>query len=95
VIFYVIPADPARQVCGQRATPQCIVRARHFLGTDRPVLVQYGKFLDRLVVHRSLGRSFTTRQDVKWSSLRRSASSCSTSSSTRSTRGSTRGSGSP
>jgi peptide/nickel transport system permease protein len=64
VIFYVIPADPARQVCGQRATPQCIVRARHFLGTDRPVLVQYGKFLDRLVVHRSLGRSFTTRQDV-------------------------------
>ena len=64
VIFYVIPADPARQACGQRATRQCIVRARHFLGTDRPVLVQYGKFLDRLVVHRSLGRSFTTRQDV-------------------------------
>jgi peptide/nickel transport system permease protein len=64
VIFYVIPADPARQACGQRATPECVQRARHFLGTDRPVLVQYGKFLDRLVVHHSLGRSFTTRQDV-------------------------------
>ena len=64
VIFFVIPADPARQTCGQRATPECIARAQHFLGTDRPVLVQYGRFLDRLVVHQSLGRSFTNRQDV-------------------------------
>jgi len=64
VIFFVIPADPARQMCGQRATPQCIHRAQHFLGLDRPVAVQYGLFLDRLVVHQSLGRSFTNRQDV-------------------------------
>ena len=64
VIFYVIPADPARQACGQRATPECVARARHFFGTDRPVLVQYGRFLDRLVVHQSLGHSFTNRQDV-------------------------------
>ena len=64
VIFYVIPADPARQACGQRATTECIQRARHFLGVDRPVLVQYVRFLDRLVVHQSLGRSFTNRQDV-------------------------------
>jgi peptide/nickel transport system permease protein len=64
VIFYVIPADPARQACGQRATPECVARARHFFGTDRPVLVQYGRFLDRLVVHHSLGHSFTNRQDV-------------------------------
>lgn len=64
VIFFVIPADPARQVCGQRATAECITRARHFLGLDRPMVVQYALFLDRLVVHRSLGRSFTNRQDV-------------------------------
>jgi peptide/nickel transport system permease protein len=64
MIFFIIPADPARQVCGQRATPTCIERARHFLGLDRPVPVQYARFLDRLVVHQSLGRSFTTRQDV-------------------------------
>src|SRR5437763_6929106 len=64
VIFFVIPADPARQVCGQRATASCIERARHFLGLDQPLIVQYGRFLDRLVVHRSLGRSFTNRQDV-------------------------------
>jgi len=64
VIFFVIPQDPARQVCGQRATPQCIESARHFLGLDRPLAVQYGLFLDRLVVHHSLGRSFTNRQSV-------------------------------
>jgi peptide/nickel transport system permease protein len=64
VIFFVVPADPARQVCGQRATAECVVRARHFLGLDQPMIVQYGRFLDRLVVHQSLGRSFTNRQDV-------------------------------
>jgi len=64
MIFFVIPADPARQVCGQRATASCIERARHFLHLDQPVAVQYVQFLNRLVVHQSLGRSFTTRQDV-------------------------------
>ena len=47
VIFFVIPADPARQVCGQRATAMCVERARHFLGLDQPMIVQYGRFLDR------------------------------------------------
>src|SRR5918911_2668876 len=64
VIFFIIPADPARLACGQRATPECIKRAAHFLGTDRPIYIEYLKFLDRLVVHQSLGRSFTTRQSV-------------------------------
>jgi peptide/nickel transport system permease protein len=64
IIFYAIPADPARLACGQRATPECVHRAAHFLGTDRPVYVQYVRFLDRLVVHHSLGRSFTNRQSV-------------------------------
>jgi peptide/nickel transport system permease protein len=64
VIFFIIPADPARQACGQRATPECIKRAAKFLGTDQPVYVQYGKFMKRLVVDRDLGRSFTNRQSV-------------------------------
>jgi peptide/nickel transport system permease protein len=64
LIFFIIPADPARLACGQRATPQCIEGARHFLGLDKPVPVQYAYFLKRLVLHHSLGRSFTNRQDV-------------------------------
>jgi peptide/nickel transport system permease protein len=73
VIFFIIPADPARQACGQRATPECIQRAAKFLGTDKPVYVQYGKFMGRLMpigLHPvrfktpNLGRSFTNRQQV-------------------------------
>jgi len=64
VIFYIIPADPARLACGQRATQDCVDRAAKFLGTDRPVYVQYGKFLKRLVLEQNLGRSFTNRQSV-------------------------------
>jgi peptide/nickel transport system permease protein len=73
VIFFIIPADPARQVCGQRATPECIERASHFLGTDRPVWYQYKLFMGRLMPvgidplrfkTPDLGRSFTNRQSV-------------------------------
>jgi len=64
VIFFIIPADPARLACGQRATPDCVARARHFYGLDRPVPIQYAQFLKRLVVDHSLGRSFTNRQSV-------------------------------
>jgi peptide/nickel transport system permease protein len=48
VIFYVIPANPAALTAGKAATFEDIKRAEHFLGTDRPVYVQYGLFLNRL-----------------------------------------------
>src|SRR5256885_15107577 len=78
VIFYAIPANPARLACGQRATADCIKRAAHYLGTDRPLYVQYGKFFGRLMPVAgildgsphfktpSLGRSFTTRISVNY-----------------------------
>ena len=64
VIFFIIPANPAALVAGKSATLEDIQRAEHFLGTDRPVYIQYLKFLDRLVLDQSLGTSFATRQDV-------------------------------
>jgi peptide/nickel transport system permease protein len=64
VIFFVVPVDPARLSCGQIASAECIARARVFLGLDRPVPEQYARFLRRLVVDRSLGRSFANRQTV-------------------------------
>ena len=69
MIFYVIPANPARLACGQRATETCITSAEHRLGLNRPVPVQYAMFMKRLVIDRSLGRSFTNRQDVNQSIL--------------------------
>jgi peptide/nickel transport system permease protein len=64
VIFFMIPADPAAQACGQRATPACVASARKFFGLDKPVYVQYYKFMERLVRHGDLGHSFTNRQSV-------------------------------
>ncbi|MGB2953592.1 MAG: ABC transporter permease [Gaiellaceae bacterium] len=74
IIFFLIPADPARRACGQQVTQQCVKQARHYLGLDRPVYVQYGKFLGRLipisfkggphVKMPSLGISFANRQKV-------------------------------
>src|SRR5262249_58081760 len=76
IIFYAIPADPARLACGQRATPECIARASHYLGTDRPLYVQYGKFFGRLMPFSFSGgphfqeprlrRSFTNRPSVHY-----------------------------
>jgi peptide/nickel transport system permease protein len=48
VIFFVIPANPAQLVAGKSATQEDIKRAEKFLGTDKPVYVQYGRFLNRL-----------------------------------------------
>ena len=64
VIFFVIPADPATLAAGRSARPEDIVRARHFLGLDRSVPMQYLLFLKRLVVDGSLGRSFVNRRNV-------------------------------
>jgi peptide/nickel transport system permease protein len=65
VIFFMGPADPARTVCGgEHATGACITEATKKLGLDQPVYVQYGKFLNQLVVHHSLGTSFITGQSV-------------------------------
>jgi peptide/nickel transport system permease protein len=64
LIFFVVPVDPARLSCGRAATPDCIARARVFLGLDDPVPQQYVRFLERLLVDHSLGRSFANRQSV-------------------------------
>ena len=65
VIFYIGPNNPARAVCGgDQAKRECLVQATRKLGLDRPMPVQYGKFLERLVLHADLGESFATSQSV-------------------------------
>jgi peptide/nickel transport system permease protein len=64
VIFFLVPANPARLAAGQSATPERIKEVEEFLGLNEPVYVQYGKFLQRLVLHGELGHSFITRRSV-------------------------------
>jgi peptide/nickel transport system permease protein len=46
---YALPSDPARMVAGPQARPQDVARIRTELGLDRPLAVQYARFLGRLV----------------------------------------------
>ena len=74
ILFFLVPADPAKLACGRACTQADVQRVGHSLGTDRPVYFQYGKFLGRLMpisfsggVHLKtpdLGRSYVNRQSV-------------------------------
>jgi peptide/nickel transport system permease protein len=64
VIFFIIPANPAKLACGQACSKADVDRIAHALGTDRPIYVQYAKFLKHLVWDRSLGYSYFNRQPV-------------------------------
>jgi ABC-type dipeptide/oligopeptide/nickel transport system permease component len=59
----IIPADPARAVVGPNAPPETLEAMREQLGLDDPVVVQYGRFLWRLV-QGDLGTSVRSRQPV-------------------------------
>src|SRR2546423_15019189 len=50
VIYLKVPADPAGFIVDmQHASPVQIAHAHHILGTDRPAVVQYGKYIVRLL----------------------------------------------
>jgi peptide/nickel transport system permease protein len=58
VIFFKIPANPAAFLVDLKtATPQQIAAARHELGVDRPVLVQFAEYV-RHLTHGDLGVSW-------------------------------------
>jgi peptide/nickel transport system permease protein len=64
VIFFLVPANPARLAAGQSATPQVVAEVEERLGLNDPVYVQYGRFVKRLVLDRELGYSFIDRSPV-------------------------------
>jgi peptide/nickel transport system permease protein len=49
LLIHLIPGDPARTILGNQATPERIALLHQEWGLDRPLPVQYGKFLGRLV----------------------------------------------
>jgi peptide/nickel transport system permease protein len=64
VIFFLVPANPARLMTGPQAPPDQVARVEKLLGLDDPVPIQYARFMKKLVLEQSLGRSFATRQEV-------------------------------
>jgi ABC-type dipeptide/oligopeptide/nickel transport system permease component len=61
--FQLIPGDAARMYVGGYATDEAVEAARHELGLDKPVLVQYANYLQG-IVRGDLGKSVQTRRPV-------------------------------
>jgi peptide/nickel transport system permease protein len=64
IVMFVIPGDPARQLAGHAPTPARLAVIRHELGLDKPMYIQYGRFVKRLV-HGNLGNSQETGLPVR------------------------------
>jgi peptide/nickel transport system permease protein len=63
ILMFMVPGDPARMLMGQRGDEETLTRIRGELGLDRPFLVQYGLFWNRLF-HADLGQSYRQHRPV-------------------------------
>lgn len=55
-LIHLVPGDPAVTILGNQATPARVALLHHQWGLDRPLPVQYAKFMGR-IVHGNLGDS--------------------------------------
>jgi peptide/nickel transport system permease protein len=62
-LLFLIPVDPARMIAGRSASPQTVESIRHQLGLDRPIAVQYARYLGNLV-QGDMGRSYVQKARV-------------------------------
>ena len=63
-LIHLLPGDPVELMFGERGIdPQQHAALLAQLGLDRPLLVQYGSYIDR-VLHGDLGRSLVTHESV-------------------------------
>jgi len=66
VIFSMLaitPGDPAELLMGERASQEALESMREYLGLKKPLYVQYGLFLKR-VIRFDLGQTIWTREKV-------------------------------
>ena len=63
LLFHVVGGDPALQRAGKYADAEKLARIRHQLGTDRPMLEQYGRFLVSSATF-DFGTSWTEQRPV-------------------------------
>ncbi len=61
--LHLVPGDPVEIMLGESAAPVDVAELRRELGLDRPLLVQYGRFLAH-AVRGDLGRSIVYRAPV-------------------------------
>jgi len=62
-MIQLIPGDPAEMMLGERASEQSLKRLREELGLDKPLYIQYGLFMSRLI-RGDLGRALKTNEKI-------------------------------
>jgi peptide/nickel transport system permease protein len=81
-LFFALPGDPGRLVCGKSCNPKRLAEIHHSLGLDKSIFVQYWDFIKGIFVGRDytiagakvhcgipcFGYSYTTKQQV-WHTL--------------------------
>ncbi|MEV0968674.1 ABC transporter permease [Microtetraspora glauca] len=74
-LFFAVPGDPARLACGKVCPPETLAQARHNLGLDQPIFVQFVEWFFGIFAGREyeglghcpapcLGYSFVNREPV-------------------------------
>lgn len=63
LLVHIVPGDPVQQMLGEGARGEDLEQLRHALGLDRPLLVQYGRYLAGLV-RGDWGQSFRFQRPV-------------------------------
>lgn len=63
VLMYIIPEDPAKLILQKGATPQALANLREKMGIDKPVYVQYWRYVSSLAKG-DLGISYRYRRSV-------------------------------
>lgn len=58
-----LPGGPAIALLGERATDQAEQQIEEQLGLDKPLYIQYGRYVNN-IIHGNLGNSIVTRQPV-------------------------------
>ncbi|MDI6104951.1 ABC transporter permease [Actinoplanes sp. NEAU-A12] len=65
-----LPGGPETAILGERGTPELRAQIRANLGLDEPLLVQYGRFMQRML-KLDLGTSISTKREVTTEFLER------------------------
>ncbi len=64
VVLDLSPGEPARMVLGDQATNEDVAEFNHKYGLDEPLLVQYGKYMYRIVTKFDFGESYVNGRSV-------------------------------
>ncbi|MEU8657946.1 ABC transporter permease [Actinoplanes philippinensis] len=65
-----LPGGPETAILGERGTPELRAQIRKNLGLDEPLLIQYGRFMKRML-QLDLGTSISTKREVMTEFLER------------------------